>query len=61
MTTTEIENRIRLQNILWEMQCIVTDTSATTYIYPCPIETEFIYQQIKYETINEYCWSLYTN
>jgi len=43
------------------MQCIVTDTSATTYIYPCPIETEFIYQQIKYETINEYCWSLYTN
>jgi hypothetical protein len=49
MLTTEIDNRIILK--LSYVKGSVH--SATTYTYPCPIETEFIYQQIKYEAINE--------
>ena len=50
---TDIDNRIILQSILRETQRVLRQTSTTTYIYPCPIETKFIYQQIKNVSINE--------
>jgi len=62
MVTTEIDNRIilKLSYVKGSVHSATTYTyvkgsvhSATTYTYPCPIETEFIYQQIKYEAINE--------